>query len=222
LLIIFDLDDTILDTSGTIIPSRLRDAHAMVAEGEFEQMLRLNETAPSSKHSLIEFIEINDLEPKLLPKMRKVMNKATCDDVTILPFEHAFETLRVLAKDFSLALVTAGSDQLQNEKINQTKMPRELFSKIMICEDGSKEGCYASILNEFDIDPSLVIVCGDRVKSDLVPAKNLGMHTVHILQGRGRHNERPEGAVDFTIRHLREICPIAEQIHQYNKIGVYG
>ena len=56
MLIVFDLDDTLLDTSGGITPFKLKEALSFLFEdvGEelYQELLVLNRTASSSKEAL--------------------------------------------------------------------------------------------------------------------------------------------------------------------------
>ena len=67
MLIIFDLDDTLIDTSGSITPVKLEQALAKMVEaglqvGDFQESLtilkRLDIATESASQTLLEFLEI--------------------------------------------------------------------------------------------------------------------------------------------------------------------
>lgn len=88
-----------------------------------------------------------------------------------------------------------------------------LFSKIVICQKNEKGLYYQDISEQLGFFPRDVLVCGDRISIDLVPAKALGYWTVQIRQGRGLL-ETAEEDVDFTITSLEEMQNIPKQLEE--------
>ena len=219
MLIIFDLDDTLIDTSGSIVPGLLKNAlQAMQKKGlqfsNFDQtyrhLLQFDRNHFSTRHALLEFLEIYEAPEACF--------EAAIDEVyehpsysTIQPLDEAIETLETLAESYQLALVSKGKEKLQKEKMKRAKIPVKLFTYLCFCE-GSKKFFYQSIGKEIGISPSQVLVCGDRISNDLTPAKELGYKTVQIKWGRGLGNTGLKKHVDYTILHLRELDPIIEQL----------
>jgi len=80
-----------------------------------------------------------------------------------------------------------------------------LFSNILIPEDCIKRPAYEALRKQFLNRP--VIVCGDRVSMDLLPAYELGFTTVHMRWGRGLLNQT-EPWIDYSISDLRELKDI--------------
>ena len=91
-------------------------------------------------------------------------------------------------------------------KLKKAGIDSSLFCKILILEKkNEKKYCYESLIQELNLSPGDVIVCGDRIPIDLVPAKQLGCKTIHMKKGRGLHTAGSEREVDFTITHLSQI-----------------
>lgn len=217
MLIIFDLDDTLIDTSGCITPVQLKLALETVSnkglqlpklEDSLSLLLRLNETAPSAKHALEEFFEINAFDVNYLPLAIKTVYDDLPDSFTVEPMDMAADILAVLSESHKLALVTVGKFELQVLKLKKAGIHSEIFSKIIVTQERDKKIHYKSILSELDMEPSEVIVCGDRIAIDLTPAKELGLTTVQMRSGRGLHCKGSKSDVDFTISHLSEITEI--------------
>lgn len=61
------------------------------------------------------------------------------------------------------------------------------------------------VLSDLKIDPREALVCGDRVSMDLSPAKELGMFTVHLRNGRGQFHDSPKAHVDLAIDDLTQL-----------------
>lgn len=221
MLIIFDLDDTLIDTSGCITPVQLKTAlDQLVAAGvnfpssekALELLLRLNETAPSAKHALEEFFEINGLDELFLPLAIKAVYDDIPSSLSVEPQDMALDILTILSETHKLAIVTVGKEDLQLLKLKKAGIHSELFSKIIVTQERNKKNHYRSLQAELDMDPAEVIVCGDRIAIDLTPAKELGFKTVHMRCGRGVHSKGNKSDVDFTISHLSEITEILPQV----------
>jgi FMN phosphatase YigB (HAD superfamily) len=209
LLIIFDLDDTLIDTSGSITPFKLRACLKLLGlEGPaFEQELfKLNQTSLRSKDALLEFCTRHDVPKTGQEAALKEMFSPLPDDFQIPTTPFAKETLSFFHKTHHLALVTGGAPPLQRQKIEKAGIEAKMFSKIAIPEDSVKKPVYLALLQEFSVDPKNAWVCGDRVTMDLIPARELGMRTVHMRWGRG--NLQIEKWVESTIQNLSELKEI--------------
>jgi len=221
LLIIFDLDDTLIDTSGGITPQQLKNALVKLNQvglhlGDLKEaenvLLRLNETASSARHAILEFFEINQLDPSYFDMACREVYDQISPDVTVEPHDSALEILSVLSETHKLALVTVGKEHLQLMKLKKAGIHSSFFSKIVVTQEKNKKIHYKTIVDELDFDPTDVLVCGDRIAVDLSPAKELGFKTVQMLSGRGLHCKGNKGDVDFMISHLSELIKILPQV----------
>lgn len=171
-------------------------------------LLRLNETAPSAKHALEEFFEINAFDEKFLLLAIQAVYDDLPSSFIIEPMDMASDVLAVLSESHKLALVTVGRPELQLLKLKKAGIHSEIFSKIIVTQERNKKIHYKSIVSELDMDPAEVIVCGDRIAIDLTPAKELGFRTIQMRSGRGLHCKGSKSDVDFTISHLSEITEV--------------
>jgi putative hydrolase of the HAD superfamily len=221
LLIIFDLDDTLIDTSGCITPIKLEQALCKMKEaglrmGNFQEALetlrRLDSTAPSARCALEEFIEINGIDRSFLSIGIEEVYNSLPEDIPVFPLEDAVDLLSELYEIHKLALVTVGRREQQLFKLKKAGIDSSFFSKIVISEDRNKKEHYQMLMREFDVFPREVVVCGDRVPVDLAPAKQLGCTTIHMKWGRGVHSKGKKDEVDFSISRLAEIRSILSNI----------
>jgi FMN phosphatase YigB (HAD superfamily) len=217
LLIIFDLDDTLIDTSGCVTPVKLEDAlHRMVEAGlvvpdfssALELLKRLNERALSARFALSEFLEIQGYDRRFLEIGVQEVYHNISPDLSIFAFDGVQEGLAELAAFHQLVCVTIGVPDQQLSKMKKAGIDSRIFSKIIVSEEKNKKVYYRAILEEFQKHPSDVVVCGDRISIDLTPAKELGMKTVHIRKGRGLHLAGSAGDVDFSIKEFSEMKEI--------------
>jgi putative hydrolase of the HAD superfamily len=210
LLIIFDLDDTLIDTTGSVTPYKLKCCLERMIEGglkvdNFDAALRelesLNLQFSKSKEALIHFAHG---DKHLLNLALKALYALLPDDFKIPTTPHAKEVLEEFQQRFPLALVTSGQPHFQLQKLEKAGIDREIFSKIAIPEDALKKPHYEAILSEFSLSPNEVLVCGDRIPMDLKPAHELGCRTVHMRWGRGALMET-ETWIDYAISDLSEL-----------------
>jgi putative hydrolase of the HAD superfamily len=213
LLIIFDLDDTIIDTSGSITPFKMRRClELLVKEGlkiaDFESALKLlfecNSKALKSQDALASFVKMMGGRGELVQKVFPEMTSPLPAGFPVLVTPKAKEVLAELAKKHILALVTGGSPTFQQEKLEKAGVDRSFFSKIAIPEDSIKKPFYEACFKEFSVAPKDVWVCGDRIAMDLKPAHELGMRTIHMRWGRGAIGNT-EPWIDHEIFELSEL-----------------
>lgn len=218
MLIIFDLDDTLIDTSGSVTPFKMKAClEKLVQEGlsvdcfdkAYAELLALNASALRSKDALIEFVVKNGGASFLADQVMGEMISPLPANFPVRLTPNAKEILDTFVKKHTLALVTGGHPPFQLEKLEKAGIDRAYFSKIAIPEDSIKKPLYREILTEFGCRPEEVLVCGDRVAMDLKPAFELGITTVHMRWGRGIIG-KTEPWVDHAISDLSELRRIVE------------
>lgn len=217
MLIIFDLDDTLIDTTGSITPVKLEQALVKMVEagleiGNFEEALdilkRLDTAAESGSQTLLEFLEITNADKKYFEIGQAELYGQLSSDFPIYPLDQALEVLEELGAQHQLALVSMGKPDQQLLKLKNAGIDSTIFSKIIISEDRDKKPHYKTILDELGFAPLQTVVCGDRVGRDLLPAKELGCITVQMQWGRGLNSTHSPRDVDYAIRKLSQIKDI--------------
>ncbi len=148
MFIIFDLDDTLIDTSGCITPVKLERAlHCMVEEGlelndfqkGLEQLLRLDRKSESAKSALEEFMEINDFDSKFLPLALHEVYSSFSEEIPVFAVEDAVEVLANLSYDHKMAIISIGKPDLQMWKLKKAGIDSSLFCKILVLEEKNKK-----------------------------------------------------------------------------------
>lgn len=213
MLIIFDLDDTLVDTSGSITPSVLRKGLKEMEEAGFEMddferyyaaLSRLNSYHLTTRDAFEEFAEIHNAPLPALEAALEVASAPPFDD-PVYPIEDAPWILDELSLLHPLVLVTRGSEVVQREKMERAGISDSLFTKLYFCSEEEKQPIYQRVSEEMGISPLNGLVCGDRISLDLTPAKLLGYKTVQFRWGRGLGETGYKGDVDYTILELKEL-----------------
>ncbi len=225
MLIIFDLDDTLIDTSGCITYYKLDDALKVMVEAglvlsdysqSLELLRRLDRMAESAGAALSEFIEITDSDKRFLEIGIKEIYENLPSDLPIFSLDGALELLDDLSRHHQLALVTVGKSAQQMEKLKKAGIDSRIFSKITVTEDKNKKLHYQMIVEELGYSPTDVLVCGDRIAIDLIPARELGFKTVLMQWGRGLNSARQKRDVDYCISSLATLKSIVESVMTFS------
>lgn len=206
MLIIFDLDDTLIDTSGSVTPFKLKKIlDQMLGRGasplEFQELLALNRTAPRTQDAIEQFAQRHQLQHD---HVFVELTASLPADFLVPCTPNAKQILEFYRKKVPIALVTGGHPPFQLEKLEKAGIDGSIFSKIAIPEDSMKKPCYQEISEEFSVNPKDIWVCGDRIPMDLAPAHELGCKTIHMRWGRGL-NMALAPWIDFSISDLSEL-----------------
>ncbi len=107
-------------------------------------------------------------------------------------FEDAMEYLYGVPEQ--RVLVTAGDVEYQRVKVAHLHIATQ-FAGVYYCEKPEdKKALFASILSEHRVDPSVGVVIGDRVDTDIRYGNELGMRTVRIRRPGGKYALQEPGS----------------------------
>ncbi len=208
MLIIFDLDDTLIDTSGTITPYQLQRALRFLMSDSIEhleELLECNRVAATSREALITLARRYQVGAQALERAFLALKQPLPEKFPIALTSGAQEILSLLSHSASfLALVTSGDPPFQMEKLEKSGIDPSLFSNMAVPEGRSKGPYYRALSQAFSTSPREVWVVGDRPPIDLRPAHELGFRTLWRRWGRGLH-ETGEPWIDGEIFDLRDM-----------------
>lgn len=192
--VIFDLDDTLYDCSGTLIAaSRRRAAETLVKNGlpmsaeeafEFQNQL----AAAYGPHFLV-FDEIGrryGLDEKVLAAAYRAYNSENIE-APITLFPDTLSTLNELRQMGVMCfLLTVGHHMRQKAKIQKLGL-EGLFDDFLIndYDRGSvMTECLRYLLYKHSLKPAEVMIVGDRPGEEIRHGNELGMVTVQLMHGR--------------------------------------
>jgi len=219
--VIFDLDDTLYDCSGSLIDaSRSRAAKALVEAGlpcTEEEVYQLQKEL-SEKHGpyhLIfnEIVNKYNADSKLVTIAYKAYNSSEVSEIK--PFPYVISTLKELKeKGYKLFLLTVGVHERQEKKINILGLKPHL-DEIVISDQEiglPMEDCMRDLIERHTINFREAVMVGDRVREELRIAKSLGMTTIQMLHGRFKNEpavnecDKP----DYKIKRIFQITTILQ------------
>ena len=196
--IIFDLDDTLYDCSGTLVLKSRKLAAKIISKA-----IKCSET---------EALKLQlELEDRLGPKadiFHKIANQYNlpedfCEEIsnTINTLEVEGATLfpgtmasidELKRTGYKLFLVTFGNREIQEKKIKVLDL-ESVFDEIIITENPlGKEKCFKEILAKYGLEPEQVLCVGDKIKDEIEVGKRLGMSTALMKHGRHYHFYKSE------------------------------
>ncbi|WP_332694775.1 HAD family hydrolase [Halalkalibacter lacteus] len=130
-------------------------------------------------------------------------------------YEESFNVLDQLKGKYKLLLLTNGSPDLQNTKLEITPELVPYFDQIVISGAFGKgkpdPTIFEHALEKMSLSKDEAIMVGDNLMTDILGASRIGMKSVWI----NRHDkERNEVVPDFEITHLEELFPILTALNK--------
>ncbi|MGX4670255.1 HAD family hydrolase [Cerasibacillus sp. JNUCC 74] len=126
-------------------------------------------------------------------------------------FEDTFDVLDALANDFKLALLTNGSPDLQQTKLEMTPKLKGYFEEIVVSGDfGSGKpdpAIFQYTLEKLDVKEEEAIMVGDNLHTDILGASRSGIDSVWI----NRQDLQTNGLPTFEVESLTELLSLINQ-----------
>jgi putative hydrolase of the HAD superfamily len=213
----FDLDDTLLNTSGLLVPmAARRSCEAMLEAGlrcSLEECLQMRaELAPAYSHTevftkIVDRFGTNQKGRAIHDALDRFYNPDVPATLPLL--EGAMENLEKLGQKYNLYLVTVGSHPSQVKKIEALGV-QKYFKGIYILNGfmgEKKESAFRDIIQKENHAPHELLSIGNRLSSEIRDGKRCGTGTCYFAFGEhvGEKEEYPEDHPDFTIEHHKDL-----------------
>ena len=188
--IIFDLDDTLYDCSGTLVLKSRKLAAKIISKAikcsETEALklqVELESRLGPKADIFYEIANQYNLPEDFCEEISNTINALEVEGATLFPDTMAsIDELKRIG--YKLFLVTFGNREMQEKKIKALGLERA-FDKITITDNPlGKEKCFREILTKYDLKPEQVLCVGDKIKDEIEVGKKLGMHTALMKHGR--------------------------------------
>lgn len=220
--IAFDLDDTLLDTTGLLVPQASQDAFQILIDAGLSLDLK---SCEDLRLSLIRSISHKDVFKKLAHEYGTAATQAAVESAN-RAFYHprlpekldllpgALDNLNILSKKYNLHLVTAGFQDAQSAKIECLGISH-FFKKIFVVNSLIAEKKYTAfkmILQDEDIKPDELLCIGNSLSSEIKDARQLGAWACYFEFGedRGAVPKEPEFQPHFHVRSHKELIPACQ------------
>lgn len=216
--IIFDLDDTLYDCSGTLVERGRRQTAKTLAQ-------MINCTEDEAYHLQYDVEEKYGVKANIyekivsryhLPPARatELLNEFIRIDVSnISLFPDVTDTLKLLrTQGYRLLLVTSGDSQIQKKKMDVLGLRDAYFNEVLISDRNNgqtKRDCFLDIIRRYSLKAEEIVCVGDKVEDELSAGRTIGMVTVMFEHGRHYNAYRKEPnspfKPDYSIRHIKEL-----------------
>ncbi len=224
--ILFDLDDTLYDTSNQVEKARKNAVAAMVASGlekpesEVKEQLESIVAHKGSNYGrhyndLLRHYSISD-RPKIVAA--GVVAYHDTKNAYLVPKRDAISTLLGLRdQGYLIGLVTDGVPVKQWEKIIRLGL-KDFFHCVIVTEDGKMQKpspeAFLAAAKTLGAKPSECMIVGDRPDRDIRAGNLAKMTTVHLVGGKYSRMEpgSKDEIADHTINSLREILDLVKTI----------
>ncbi|MCB0415532.1 MAG: HAD hydrolase-like protein [Bdellovibrionales bacterium] len=197
--IIFDLDDTLLDTSGLLVPHAIHESCSELIHRGLK--IKLNQcieekrdfAKSNSRINFFEYLVEKYADESLDPQTKKQLirlgkdkfyNRKIKEPLNMVDGAKDFLSYAI-QKNLKLFLVTEGAFATQKEKVEQLNIG-SFFEEIFYAnpENGeNKESLFKKILNLYNLSGSEVLCVGNRVDNEISAGNHMQMITCLINTG---------------------------------------
>ncbi|MHA1130873.1 MAG: TIGR02253 family HAD-type hydrolase [Candidatus Helarchaeota archaeon] len=227
---IFDLDDTLYDSTALSTQARRNAIRAMIGVGlpvsfdEAYQVLSevVEEYGSNYNYHFDQMLKRLNIESSRM-KFYISAGMIGYHDVkyaNIRPYTDVIPTFIELKKlEVKICILSDGDALKQYEKILRLRLHDFLDDIIITEEVGIRKPnpkLYELALKRFRITPQEAIYIGDNYERDIIPSMKLGIHTVLIHRG-GKHDQTTfttqEKPPEFDLSNLKDLIPIITTIN---------
>jgi len=221
--IIFDLDDTLYDQQPLRKLAIQQSVQVMINNGlncSLEQGIEKLKQSLTIKPIINRFLKLTKHfgpdNPKIAEAGKNIYINAKFDKIN--PYPETKQVLEKLKQNYKLILITEGTTQQQNKKINNLDI-KNYFDYIFISKEKEKEKDFTQTLNILNLKPEQILVIGDRIDKEIKAGNEVGMKTIRLLKGihSSLQPKEPIEKPDFTINNLTEIIQILDNFNNPKK-----
>lgn len=222
-LIIWDLDDTLLDTTKDIVPAALKDIlqewkklDPQLSEKKFherrEQLLPFHSNREIFKILVSEF-SFKDSQKALDIAIDFFYFPRLNHPFDLLP--GALDNLKTLRqKKYQQILLTAGDEKVQMKKVEGVGI-RDYFSNIFVADknkNSEKDAFFSKFPGIFSVQTQEILSIGNRRQSEIRHAKLAGCHTCLFHYGEHVHEpiEVEADKPDFQVTEHKDVIRICK------------
>lgn len=220
--IAFDLDDTLLDTTGLLVPKASQEAFQILIDAGLTLDLKACE---QQRLNLIKTISHKDVFKKLAHEHGTAATQAAVelankafyhpqlpDKLDLLP--GALDNLNILGKKYNLHLVTAGFQDAQAAKVQSLGIAH-YFKKIIVVNSLNSEKKFTAfkmILDHDNIKANELLCIGNSLSSEIKDARQIGAWACYFEFGEERtaFPTDPELQPQFRVKTHKEIIPACQ------------
>ncbi len=216
--VVFDLDDTLIDTTGLLVaPAHREAAAAMIAAGleasleeVAEKRIDFAKAAPVEQVDLRVAAFFGAGEEVAAAGHRAYFGRSVAE---LEPFSFVPAVMEALSER-TLLLVTAGFEATQRKKLELAGLVDYFDAAEVVPVGGDKGVVIARLLREREIPVEATVVVGDKVDGEIEAGRRLGAWTVRVAYGEGAAGV-PQGPLQrphYTVPSIEALPAVIEDI----------
>lgn len=220
--IAFDLDDTLINTSGLLAPRATINAfQSLIGNGlqlSLEECEAIRQEMIKSVSHKDVFIHLaktygskNTLE-RVQDAVDAFYSPSLPDRLPLLP--GALDNLKILSKKYELFIVTAGFEISQIEKIRALGI-KDFFKKIFVIDSLAKKrkrSSFETIIKDLSIQPKELLCIGNSLSSEIFDGIAIGATTCYFEFGEDRGTADVEllKKIDYRVKNHFELIDVCK------------
>ncbi len=217
--IIFDLDDTLFDSTGQnfkkALFSAVTEMKSLGLKHDIDTVVNdliANVMADPGINKFNYIKEKYALTEDICEAGIKAYYNFQFDKIELFP--GAEDLLNELSLRYTTGLITFGNQEVQNRKIEFLGL-NKIFKHIIISPE-DKYTSFVNMINLLGIKQNRILVVGDRIDSELKVGKKLGMQTVRLLKGKykGLSPQNSFETPDYVINRIQDLREILSKIEE--------
>ncbi len=115
-------------------------------------------------------------------------------------FDDAPDVINQLKGDFNVRVFTAGNFNRQLSRLRPLLAAADLPEEHVVAVSRKTPRTFARFIRRESLDPSRAWMVGDSLRSDIIPAREVGMNAIHVRHDNWREVEHaglhlPDGAI---------------------------
>jgi len=122
------------------------------------------------------------------------------------PYPGVADALRLLSKHARIAILTAGSKEIQERRLRQ--FPYMQFINTWEVVEQKNPNTFREFLDAQRIEAYHSWMIGDSIRSDIIPARAVGLNTVFVESDNWsaieNHGLNPQEIADYSVKSVRE------------------
>lgn len=218
--IAFDLDDTLLDTTGILVPEASKEAFEILINNGLKltldecQQLRLKMILTMSHKDVFRILADqygNESTKAAVPAAIKAFYEPHIpDQLPLLP--GALENIQLLKKKYKLYLVTAGTDSAQRHKAKALGVDHH-FENIYVVnsltDKQRKADVFLEIIKNNNLHSEELLCIGNSLASEIFDAVKIGAIACYFEFGEERtaFPQDPDQQPHYHVRNHDELIP---------------
>ena len=223
--VIFDLDDTLIDSTNTWISKAYKTAlEELEKSGVIKEDLRVLDDEYQKPKGFSKSLEkIRDRIPFETHERAMDVYYKNADVSVTRMFPDAHYLLSGLRYEgYKLAIATSGDYNQQKKKLDMFHFPDYVDEVYIDDSEGStgKSKIFTEFAAKYKLSPEEIVVVGDNIGNEIKAGNELGMDTVRIMRGKYSKLEPvdPSQTPKYTIKNLLDLVHLLEKPIDLTKI----